>query len=94
MCIDIHRNDQLDLVWHSWACPKNFKTINQLQMSFDRYPKREQIVPEFSIKWDQVHLGMLLTNQIKEFMKIQYLQNNSRDELDFLYAYVSKGATI
>ena len=63
-------------------------------MSFDRYPKREQIVPEFSIKWDLVHLCMLLTNQIKEFMKVQYLQNNSRDELDFLYAYVSKGATI
>ena len=50
-------------------------------MSFDRYPKKQQIVSEISIKCDQAHLGM--TNQITEFMKPKYLQNNSRDEIDF-----------
>ena len=30
MWIDIHRNNQLDLVWCSWTYPKYFKMINQL----------------------------------------------------------------
>ena len=54
-------------------------------MSFDRYSNKQQIVSEISIKCDQAHLGMLLLNQTKEFMKAQYLQNESRDGIDFLY---------
>ena len=53
-------------------------------MSFDRYSKKQQIVSEISIKCDQAH--MLLTNEIIELMKVQYLQNELRDEIDFLYA--------
>ena len=63
-------------------------------MSFDRYPKKQQIVSEISIKFNQAYLGILLTNQITEFMKLQYLQNASRDEIPFLYVYISKEATM
>ena len=62
-------------------------------MYFDKYPKKQQIVSETSIKCNQAHLGILLTNRITEFMKFQYLQNESRDEIDFLYVYISKEAT-
>ena len=63
-------------------------------MSFNRYPKKRQIVSEISIKCNQAHLGILLANQITEFMKVQYLQNESRAEIDLLYVYKSKEATI
>ena len=43
---------------------------------------------------DQAHLGMLLTNQITEFMEAQYFQNESWDETDFLCAHITKEATI
>ena len=62
-------------------------------MSFDRYPKKQQIVSEISIKYDQAHLAMLLTNQITEFLKVQYLRNEPKNEICFLYAYISKEAT-
>ena len=63
-------------------------------MYFDRYQKKKQIVSEISIKCNQAHLGILLTNQITKFMKFQYLQNELRDEIDFLYVYIPKEATI
>ena len=63
-------------------------------MSFDRYPKKQQILSEISIKCNQTYLGILLSNQITEVMKVQYLQNELRDEIDFLYVYISKEATI
>ena len=63
-------------------------------MSFYRYPKKQQIVSKISIKYDQAHRGTLFTNQITEFMELQYLQNESTDEIDFLFAYISQEATI
>ena len=63
-------------------------------MSFYRYPKKQLIVSEIPIKCDQTHLGMLLTNQITEFMKIQHLQHYSRNKIDFLYAWISKEANL
>ena len=54
-------------------------------MSFDRYPKKQEVVSEISIKCDLVHLGMLVTNEITEFMKVQYVEYKLRDETDFLY---------
>ena len=59
-------------------------------MYFDRYPKKQQIVSEISIKCNQAHLGMLLINQITEFMKFQYLQNESRDKIDFFICIYPK----
>ena len=60
-------------------------------MFFDRYPKKQKIVSEISIKCDQAHLDMLLTNNITEFMKVQYLQNESRDKTDFyMHRYQKK----
>ena len=55
-------------------------------MSFDRYPKKQQTISKILIKWDQTHLGMLLTNQVAEFTEAQYLQNELWGETDFLYA--------
>ena len=55
-------------------------------MSFDRYPKKQQTISKILIKWDQTHLGMLLTNQVTEFTEAQYLQNELWGETDFLYA--------
>ena len=63
-------------------------------MSFDIYPKKWQIVLQISIKCNQALLGILFTNQITELIKVQYLQNELRDEIDFLYVYISKGAII
>ena len=80
----MYRNNQLGLVCCSRTCPKYFKI----------FAKKRQIVSETSIKCNQAHLGMLLTNQITEFMKFQYLQNELRDKIDFLYVYISKEATI
>ena len=57
-------------------------------MSFHRYPKKQQ-----KIKCDYANLVMLLANQIIEFVKVEYLQNQPRDEIDFFYAQISKGAT-
>ena len=62
-------------------------------MSFDRYQKKHQIVSEFSVKCDQIHLGMSCTNHITGFLKGQYLQNDSRDGIDFFCEYKSKEAT-
>ena len=55
-------------------------------MSFGRYPKKQQIFAEILIKYDQAHLGTLLTNQITEFLKVQYLQNEPSDETNCLFA--------
>ena len=63
-------------------------------MSFDRYPEKRQIVSAISIKCNQAYLGILLTNQITEFMKVQYLQNELRDEIGFLNVYIHEEATI
>ena len=49
-------------------------------MFFYIYLKKQEIVLEILIKCDQPHLVMLFTNQITEFIKVQYLQNESRDE--------------
>ena len=48
--------------------------------------KKHQVVLEISIKCDETHMSMLLTNQITEFVNVQYIQNESRDEIDFIYA--------
>ena len=63
-------------------------------MYFDRYPKKQQIFSEISIKCNQAHPGIYLTNQITKFIKFQHLQNESRGEIDFLYVCISKEATI
>ena len=63
-------------------------------MHFYGYPKKQQIVSEIPFKCDQAHLGMLLTNQITEFIKIQYPHNYSRNKIDFLYAWISKEANL
>ena len=39
-------------------------------------------------------MGMLLTNHIPEFVKVQHLWNESRDETDFLYAQIFREANI
>ena len=52
MWIDIHRDDQLSLVWYSWSYPKYFK----------RRQKKQQIVTEISIRCNQAHLDMLVMN--------------------------------
>lgn len=62
-------------------------------MSFGRYPKKQQIFAEILIKYDQAHLGTLLTNQITEFLKVQYLQNEPSDETNCLFAQIFKEAT-
>ena len=49
-------------------------------MFFDIYLKKQKIVSEILITCDQAQLVMLLTNQITEFIKVQYLQKESRDE--------------
>ena len=49
-------------------------------MFFDIYLKKQKIVSEILITCDQAQLVMLLTNQITEFIKVQYLQNESRDK--------------
>ena len=51
-------------------------------MTFDRYPKRQQIL----VKYDQDFLGMLFTNQITGFLKVEYVRNVPTNEIDFLYA--------
>ena len=60
--------------------PKILQNDKSVLNAFVSYPKKQQIVPVISIKCDQAHLGILLTNQITEFMKVQYLQKKVRDE--------------
>ena len=55
-------------------------------MSFDRYPRKQQMWPGTA--------GYALDNQITRFLKVQYLRNESKGEnVFFLYAEISKEAT-
>ena len=55
-------------------------------MSFDRYPKRQQVLSEISTECDQEHLCILFTNQIIGFLKVEYFWNIQTKEIGFLCA--------
>ena len=67
--------------------------INQFQM-FLIVIQKNWIVSEISIKYDLAHMGMLRTYHIPEFVKVQHLWNESRDETDCLYAQIFREANI